>query len=284
VDPLQLGAYARPIASIAAQLGLPGWLVELRHAATHEDLPSLELLREAARQSMSWLLRNYFLPTLNPSSAVHSHLAPLRPLLPILKQYKSIFKITIRDVSLRTQYNTATNYILREIERWVTEAKVAANIAVGGFGWDVDISAENGDQDVKERWALDRLCEALLEKGALIPTSKKKRIFPVDTFLPPRFSVLLWTPLLSHLQSHHPDLPSVLADHIINLLLSNGGPQAELKRDDFSFDMCLARWVFWIIDEWSDGFDLKKDVMTTFVTALGPGMKQLVGDRKVYVF
>jgi ribosomal biogenesis protein LAS1 len=50
VDPLQLGAYARSIASIANQLGLPPWLVELRHAATHEDLPSLELLREAARE------------------------------------------------------------------------------------------------------------------------------------------------------------------------------------------------------------------------------------------
>jgi len=50
VDPLQVGAFARSIASIAVQLGLPSWLVELRHAATHEDLPSLELLREAARE------------------------------------------------------------------------------------------------------------------------------------------------------------------------------------------------------------------------------------------
>jgi ribosomal biogenesis protein LAS1 len=55
VDPLQLGAYARSIASIAAQLGLPSWLVELRHAATHEDLPSLELLREAAHEVSSIL-------------------------------------------------------------------------------------------------------------------------------------------------------------------------------------------------------------------------------------
>lgn len=50
VDPLQHGTYARSIASIANQLGLPPWLVELRHAATHEDLPSIELLREAARE------------------------------------------------------------------------------------------------------------------------------------------------------------------------------------------------------------------------------------------
>ena len=56
VDPLQLGAYARSIASIANQLGLPPWLVELRHAATHEDLPSLEVLREAARQVRHFIL------------------------------------------------------------------------------------------------------------------------------------------------------------------------------------------------------------------------------------
>lgn len=50
VDPLQQGAFARPIASIAAQIGLPLWLVELRHASTHEELPSLELLREGSRE------------------------------------------------------------------------------------------------------------------------------------------------------------------------------------------------------------------------------------------
>lgn len=59
VDPLQLGAYARSIASIAAQLGLPPWLVELRHAATHEDLPSIELLRQAAHE-VSILFFNAF--------------------------------------------------------------------------------------------------------------------------------------------------------------------------------------------------------------------------------
>jgi ribosomal biogenesis protein LAS1 len=50
VDPLQAGTYARSILSIAAQIGLPVWLVELRHAATHEDLPSLELLRDGVKE------------------------------------------------------------------------------------------------------------------------------------------------------------------------------------------------------------------------------------------
>jgi hypothetical protein len=51
VDPLQQGIYARPISAIAAQIGLPIWLVELRHSATHEDLPSVEVLREATNQA-----------------------------------------------------------------------------------------------------------------------------------------------------------------------------------------------------------------------------------------
>ena len=50
VDPAQQGPFARSIASIAAQIGLPLWFVELRHAATHEDLPSLQVLRDAARK------------------------------------------------------------------------------------------------------------------------------------------------------------------------------------------------------------------------------------------
>lgn len=57
VDPLQFGAYARSIAGIAAQIGLPAWLVELRHAATHEDLPSLDILREASREVRAPALR-----------------------------------------------------------------------------------------------------------------------------------------------------------------------------------------------------------------------------------
>jgi ribosomal biogenesis protein LAS1 len=220
-------------------------------------------------------------------------------LAPILKQYKSILKITTRDASLQTQYKIETNTILRELERWVTEARVAADIAVGGFRWDVDMTAEHADQHIRERWALDRLCEALLEKGALVPVSKKyvwepttpvlqltvlfrKRVFPVESFFPPKCSILIWTPLLAHLQSHHPDLPFVLADHIITHLLSDAPESAR----DQSFELCLARWAFWIIEAWSFDdaeLDLKKDVTATFVTALGPSMKDLSSDRKSYV-
>ncbi|KAJ6575519.1 Las1-like-domain-containing protein [Mycena sp. CBHHK59/15] len=204
VDPLQLGAYARSIASIANQLGLPPWLVELRHAATHEDLPSLELLREAARESMMWLLHNYFLPTLNPSTVPRPQAAPLRPLAPTLKQYKSLRKIITRDASLRSQYHQEIKSVFKDIERWVAEATVAANVA-------------KEDQSVKERWALERLCDALMEKGALVPLSKKKRIFPADSFSPSKFSIELWSPFLNDLYSLHPEFPAILSESDLDL-------------------------------------------------------------------
>ncbi|KAF9454998.1 Las1-domain-containing protein [Macrolepiota fuliginosa MF-IS2] len=271
VDPLQLGAYARSIASIAAQLGLPAWLVELRHAATHEDLPSIELLREAAQQSMGWLLQNYFLPTINPASAPQRQTPPLRPLWPFLKQYKTILKTVTRDASLRTRYKQEVNAIIRDIERWIAEAKVAANVAVGEIDWDTGErttgQARGGDRDdnmaLREKWALEQFCDALLEKGGLVPVSKRKRVFPEDKFWPPQLSVSLWTPLLKHVQVLHADFAYTLCTRILSILFPNEpsktasiqndvGVTAAAAKTDSSYDMCLARWVMWSLDTWSN--------------------------------
>ncbi|KAF9015458.1 Las1-like-domain-containing protein [Cyathus striatus] len=276
VDPLQLGAYARSIAAIAAQLGLPPYLVELRHAATHEELPSIELLREASRQSLTWLLNNYFLPLINPSTAPQSNLAPLRPLFPILKEYKVLLKIITRDTSLRSQYKQDIASVLKSVERWIAEAKVAANVEVDGVGWMEDLPAYE-EVDIKERWALRRLCNALLEKGALVPLSKRKRVFPPDAFLPPAFTVQLWAPLLKHIQLLHSDFGVVLANAIISILsgdrVSSSLPgEAPTINSDPSFDFCLARWVMWVVtvsEETSKDSDLRKEVIMKLMQAMG---------------
>lgn len=60
VDPLQASTHAMSIARLAAQLNLPSWFVDLRHAATHDRLPSLSLLRSGAKQALEWLAVNYW--------------------------------------------------------------------------------------------------------------------------------------------------------------------------------------------------------------------------------
>ena len=62
VDPSQQGYFADSVASLAQRIGLPGWFVELRHDATHQQLPSLTMLRTAARHLVTWYSDNYWEP------------------------------------------------------------------------------------------------------------------------------------------------------------------------------------------------------------------------------
>ncbi|KAJ2661587.1 rRNA-processing protein las1 [Coemansia sp. RSA 1200] len=55
VDLEQRGLYAQSVASLAAKIGMPAWFVELRHAGTHDHIPSLPVLRSACAQAVHWL-------------------------------------------------------------------------------------------------------------------------------------------------------------------------------------------------------------------------------------
>ncbi len=44
----------------AKQIGLPASFVELRHEATHANLPSLVVLRRAAEKALDWLWNDYW--------------------------------------------------------------------------------------------------------------------------------------------------------------------------------------------------------------------------------
>lgn len=139
---------------------------------------------------MAWLLNNYWLPTLNPSAPSTVPARPLRPLDPLLKQYKDLLKAVTRDASLRTHYQPEINKVVREIERWTSEAKVAANLALGTFDWDVgDESLDLDQEDVREKWALDRLCDVLLAKGILVPQSKKYGFLIMIAMVSPRVQI-----------------------------------------------------------------------------------------------
>lgn len=60
VEPNQVGFYAEPVVVLAQRAGIPGWIVELRHEATHKLLPSLSVLRSAAQFLLKWYKENYW--------------------------------------------------------------------------------------------------------------------------------------------------------------------------------------------------------------------------------
>ena len=123
---------------------------------------------------MTWLLHNYFLPTLSsPSEEQEGQaLVNLSPLSPLLKQYKNLLKLTTRDASLKSRYKSEITKVLRDIDRWVGEAKVAASASLfSSYG--AGAAQMDDEEDERERWALERLSESLLEKGGLVPVSSK---------------------------------------------------------------------------------------------------------------
>lgn len=49
-----------PVYHLAKILGIPLYFVEIRHTATHDELPSLELLRQVGIRARTWLWDNYW--------------------------------------------------------------------------------------------------------------------------------------------------------------------------------------------------------------------------------
>ncbi|QBM88302.1 ribosomal biogenesis protein LAS1 [Metschnikowia aff. pulcherrima] len=62
LDPFQQGTFAMALLTIAKDIGFPYAFVEIRHWATHEQLPSLELLRATSKSALQWLEQNFWVP------------------------------------------------------------------------------------------------------------------------------------------------------------------------------------------------------------------------------
>lgn len=59
-DAQQRGKVAASVAALAGSAGLPPPLVDIRHSATHGELPTLQLLRMAADRALHWLVTSYW--------------------------------------------------------------------------------------------------------------------------------------------------------------------------------------------------------------------------------
>jgi ribosomal biogenesis protein LAS1 len=59
-DSLQRGKVAASVSGLADSAGLSRLLVDIRHAATHNELPTLASLRLGARHALQWLAAQYW--------------------------------------------------------------------------------------------------------------------------------------------------------------------------------------------------------------------------------
>lgn len=158
VDSHQTGGFAQSIAAIAGRIGLPVWFVEIRHAVTHEELPSLAVCREAAQAGLSWLHRHFWVPQLfegpqapeqrgngmdvdAPQASSSTTAAPakeseeeairkkerrqaLQDLRQTLKDYRVLAKAVYRDRSLANTSKDAFRKMYKQFAVFVSKIRV----------------------------------------------------------------------------------------------------------------------------------------------------------------
>lgn len=234
---------------------------------------------------MTWLLHNYFLPIISPPPSNPEEVVPLRPLTPSLIEYKKAMKVIIRDVSLASQQKHKVIALIRDLERWIAESRVAANSIVEDSWTHIQFSGSPMTaSDSKEIWALEKFCDKLSEQGGLVPLSKKfvyfallayftniffrKRQPSADSMIPNKISISLWSPLLQHIQTSHPDFPLVFCRCFVSLLTGTKSVERDL-----SYDVYIACWVIWAVKTWqaasSGYFNLRREVLSHLLRELG---------------
>jgi Las1-like len=65
---------AASVASLCQQLGIPTWIVDIRHEASHNALPTLELLRLAATTLLEFMRAEYWIPSCPDWHGIHEQL------------------------------------------------------------------------------------------------------------------------------------------------------------------------------------------------------------------
>ena len=245
VDAFQTGLYAQSIGAIAERIGLPQWLVQVRHSATHEELPSLVVCRDACAMSLQWLDAHYWQPTLQP--------APVEDLdeddddtarrdaaaaaAQLLHTYRLQAIALARDRSLALRGSPPLVKTMAELEQWV-QTETARRLASASEHGQAPLLAGGAPRpDEYEVNDTALLCTAstlmllatqLLLPGALIPASKE-RTLAMRTDAP--FEALaeehleLWDPLIRALHAAFPIFLPVLIQALAHI--AAGGEKAK---------------------------------------------------------
>ncbi|WFC98655.1 rRNA-processing protein las1 [Malassezia yamatoensis] len=245
VDSFQTGMYAQSIGAIAERIGLPQWLVQVRHSATHEELPSIAVCREACSIALHWLNHHYWLPTLSPSlaqdSTEYDDEEPRRQAAAeaahLLHTYRAHAQALARDRSLALRGTSPLVKVVEDLENWVhNEAdRLATQVSdrergeILSNGWPRDNMEDNNEAaKLAQATTLMILSTQLLLPGAFIPATKERKLGLRDDVRVenlPEDHLSLWDPLIVALQSAFPILLPILIQAWTNI--ASGGSSSK---------------------------------------------------------
>ena len=152
----QQGAVAQSLLTLADQMQVPRWLVELRHRATHDKhLPGTSVLIEACETSLLWLKDRYWDLLLEEISVGHDPL-----LLNALRDWKDVRKRLFKSVDISMELDAQSTTLLDAIFERVEDKQQLASALVYVDGFLVPMSKKKRctmtrlhiDQDMLHLW------------------------------------------------------------------------------------------------------------------------------------
>ncbi|TGZ82884.1 Las1-domain-containing protein [Ascodesmis nigricans] len=218
VDPAQQGQFALPMHQIAKDLGLDASFVEIRHAATHEELPSLQVLRRMAGRALEWLWWHYWCAIDNKDVEAGGEVAEEEVMLEKARVLVRRWRMVRKEAPGRELKDGDQSEGAKDARAVVKEL--------------VEIGKRNE--------GLEAVVGALLEVKALVPKGKKKEKLMGG-------AVVLWAELLRRLETGLEGFIEALVGAILDVWreagevgLRQGEKNVEV---DGEYNAALAFWV-----------------------------------------
>jgi ribosomal biogenesis protein LAS1 len=149
---------AAPISVLCGKMGIAGWLVDIRHEASHNALPTLGALRLAASTLLEFLKSEYWIPTCPNwkdetanDENTEDPLQPLQQAIDYLLQYKSCASTVSSSTESASSNSNNTNSSGSTKRKQKMSKPAATTRPVDTFFGDSD-SCSSSDDDDGDDW------------------------------------------------------------------------------------------------------------------------------------
>ncbi|KAJ1966607.1 rRNA-processing protein las1 [Dispira parvispora] len=218
VDHYQTGAFARSVALISQEVGMPPWFVDLRHAATHDDLPSLYMLQKGCTEALHWLYNNYWQVQTPANSQELIGFAR-----DLLQKYRTLQLTHLMEAKAKKSSDSVAN---RRLEMTELIERITSLLDSEGH------SAE-------------AVVDVLLQPDFLVPLAKNQRSSFPDLRIPTA-NEQLWWPFIQYMDEQWPQFVTTLLQSLVRTVGSSWDsvvPDVDDPTQSNSYRLTLVAWV-----------------------------------------
>ncbi|KAJ1963609.1 rRNA-processing protein las1 [Dimargaris xerosporica] len=233
VDTRQTGRYAQAVSKLAAQLDMPPWFADIRHAATHGDMPSLTILRTVCQEALDWLYTHYWDQQQTADLSVERH-----------DTYVLLSQCRKRRHEFVKQHPPSPTSL--DPKSRTTSAHPAL------VQRDVEMTTAVLIQSINPDALTELLIPALLDAGHLVPTAKRQRAAYPDLTLD-QTHYHIWWPVLCHFAAVWPNFTEALVQDILEIIvIDTEALPSDHPAQSNSYRLTLTAWLKVLLEAYFD--------------------------------